>query len=98
MILFLLRRLAWTVLVLFLVMTVSFALAFILPGDPARVIAGPHATAEVVEQIRKQRHLDEPLIVQYENYLKQLVLHGDMGQDRNNQDVREQIFHALPYT
>ena len=46
------RRLLWMVVVLFFVSIITFLLAFAVPGDPAKSIAGTHATPEVLERIR----------------------------------------------
>lgn len=55
-----------------------FVLARVLPGDPARMAAGPRASQEVVELLRKQLRLDKPLYEQYIYWVND-VLHGDLG-------------------
>ncbi len=72
------RRLSWLVVVLFCVSIITFLLAFAVPGDPAKSIAGVHATPEVLERIRAELGLDEPVYEQYWIYLTNL-LQGDMG-------------------
>jgi peptide/nickel transport system permease protein len=57
---------------------ITFALAFLVPADPARLYAGPHATMAVIQNIRHQLGLDRPLVVQYLDYLWRLV-HLDLG-------------------
>jgi peptide/nickel transport system permease protein len=57
---------------------ITFALAFLVPADPARLYAGPHATIAVIQNIRHQLGLDRPLVVQYLDYLWRL-LHLDLG-------------------
>lgn len=78
MIRYVLRRLAFTLFELAGVATVTFALAYLLPGDPARTLAGPHASLATVEMIRRQLGLDHPVAVQYLFYLGRL-LHGNFG-------------------
>ncbi|GAA0443497.1 MAG: ABC transporter permease subunit [Bacillota bacterium] len=64
-----------------LVLVVSFVIFMfihLIPGDPARLIAGKEATYEEVQQIRESLGLEKPLFVQYFDYLKSL-LSGDLG-------------------
>jgi peptide/nickel transport system permease protein len=92
------RRTAWAVVTLWLVVTGSFALAFLLPADPARMVAGPHSSPETVERIRVELGLDKPVPVQYARYLSGLV-HGDLGMSyRTHRPVRRLIAEALPRT
>jgi ABC-type dipeptide/oligopeptide/nickel transport system permease component len=70
---FIVRRLLLGVLTLWLVSTSVFILAYWVPNDPARAIAGERATQEMVNQIRKSMGLDDPLIVQYGRYMGHLV-------------------------
>ena len=46
-----------------------FAIARVIPGDPARIALGPNATAEQVTALRAQLHLDQPIVVQYGYFL-----------------------------
>jgi glutathione transport system permease protein len=55
-----------------------FLILHLVPGDPATVIAGPTAPADVIANIRTQLGLDQPLLVQYWRYLSS-ALHGDLG-------------------
>jgi peptide/nickel transport system permease protein len=75
---YILRRVLLIVPTLFGVSLLTFALSRIVPGDPARLAAGAQATPEMYEQIRREFGLDDPLPVQYWNYLSGLV-HGDWG-------------------
>lgn len=72
------RRLGWTAFELVLVATATFVLTNLLPGDPARTIAGPHASVAEVMRIRRQLGLNLPLYVQYFDYLWRLA-HLDFG-------------------
>jgi peptide/nickel transport system permease protein len=77
---------------------VVFVVSRVAPGDPARVAAGPDATEEMVQVIRKEFHLDKPLPVQYFNYVKNL-LRGDFGKSiRTRRQVWEDIKICLPAT
>lgn len=73
-----LRRLLLIVPVLVGVSLLTFALARVVPGDPARLAAGAQATPEMYEQIRREFGLDDPLPVQYWSYVTGLV-RGDWG-------------------
>ena len=72
------RRLLFMAFVLWGVSLITFFLARVAPGDPARLIAGPHANAAAIANVRALYGLDRPLPVQYVNYLAGL-LHGDLG-------------------
>ncbi|HEV8340269.1 MAG TPA: ABC transporter permease [bacterium] len=78
MVTYLLVRLGQALLVLFGIVLMTFLLAFILPADPARMIAGQSATAETVQRIRHELGLDQPLAVQFSRYLGQ-VARGNLG-------------------
>jgi peptide/nickel transport system permease protein len=92
------RRVLAGVPTLWGVATVVFFMARLLPGDPARVIAGVLASPEDVERIRKQMGLDQPLWVQYLDFMGSL-LHLDLGTSAHtNAPVVEEIGSRLPYT
>ena len=78
MITYLAKRLLQAVGVLLGVSLVTFLLAFLLPADPARMIAGRSATVATVDSIRSQLGLDRPLPQQYVSYVGNL-LKGDFG-------------------
>jgi peptide/nickel transport system permease protein len=67
--LFVLRRLARLVLTVFVIATIVFFLVRVLPGDPAAVMAGLDADTGSVEAIREQMGMNEPLLVQYLEWL-----------------------------
>lgn len=78
MIAYLAQRLLQAVGVMIGVTIITFLLVFLLPADPARMIAGRSATAATVASIRSELGLDRPLPMQYFSYVKNLV-RGDMG-------------------
>ena len=95
---FLPRRLLQLIPTLFLVSVIIFLLQQLLPGDPALVMAGEEKDPVVIEQIRKQYRLDQPLPVQY-FYWARGVLSGDLGESmRIKQPVAELIREKLPVT
>jgi len=75
---YLLQRLLQAVGVMIGVTIITFLLVFLLPADPARMIAGRSATPATVASIRAELGLDRPLPAQYVTYVKNLVT-GDMG-------------------
>ncbi len=77
---------------------ITFFLIYYLPADPARMYAGPNATADTVTRIRHELGLDRPLWEQYVIYMDH-VLHGDLGFSYRKQvAVTELILTRLPFT
>jgi peptide/nickel transport system permease protein len=92
------RRLAASALILIGVTMVTFALAFLMPADPVRQIAGRNASPQTVESIRHQLGLDRPVPMQYATYLGHLA-QGDLGHSYiQKTDVGELIMSRLPAT
>lgn len=78
------------------VIIVCFLLTRALPGDPAAYFAGPAATTEAIEEVRRQLGLDQPLAVQFLHYLGDLA-HGDLGTSlTTGQTVLTDIATRLP--
>jgi len=75
---FIVRRVLLGVLVLFLVSVVVFAATQALPGDPALAILGRSATPQSLAALRRQLHLDQPVLSQYWSWVVGL-LHGNLG-------------------
>jgi peptide/nickel transport system permease protein len=73
------RRLAWTVLVVWFVVTATFAMTTLIPADPARALLGPHATPDAIERVRAHYCLDRGFLGQYACYLDHVV-HLDLGE------------------
>ncbi|MDO9124789.1 MAG: ABC transporter permease, partial [Deltaproteobacteria bacterium] len=78
MITYLLKRTLILFLTLLLVSIAIFAVLMVIPGDPAQIILGIHATPETLRNLRHQMGLDRPVIIQYLHYMKNLAL-GDLG-------------------
>jgi peptide/nickel transport system permease protein len=76
--LFLLRRILWSLLVLVGLSIVIFGIARGMPGDPARLALGPRASQEQVQELQKTLGLDKPLYQQYGLFAAGLA-HGDLG-------------------
>ncbi len=95
---FLVGRLFQSAFILLGVTVITFGLLYLIPVDPARMIAGRSATPQTVESIRHQLGLDRPIPVQYARYLGNLV-RGDMGRSYvQKARVSELIASRLPAT
>ena len=75
---YVLKRTFILFLTLILVSVVIFAVLMVIPGDPAQIILGIHATPETLRELRHQLGLDRPVVIQYLSYMKNLGV-GDMG-------------------
>ncbi len=95
---YVLKRLAWTVVVLWAILTLTFGAVFLSPIDPARAYAGQRAPDAVVEQVRERFALDDPLPTQYARYMKRAAT-GDLGESFfTGRPVLESILDRLPKT
>ncbi len=95
---YLVKRLFMTILVLFLLTVLLSLLVHIVPGDPARALLGPRATAETVARIQAEMDLDKPVTVQVWNFIKN-VLRGSFGDDVfSRRPIAESIASVLPHT
>lgn len=92
------KRLVQLIPTLFVVSILIFSLQQLLPGDPALVMAGEEKDPEVIEQIRKQYRLDQPIPIQYFYWL-QGVLTGNLGESmRLKVPVADLVLAKLPVT
>jgi peptide/nickel transport system permease protein/oligopeptide transport system permease protein len=93
------RRIGAMIPVLLGTTFIIFLAVYALPGDPVQAIAGPGQPIPeaVAANIRAQYHLDDPLIVQYLQYMKRLLT-GDFGTDLNGQSVGQVIATSWPVT
>lgn len=92
------RRLIFLVFVVFGVTVVTFVISHMIPGDPARMMAGDRATNEIVENMRRQLGLDQPLWRQYLTYIGQIA-QGDFGISiRTQRPVIDDIKRFFPAT
>ncbi|MFP8952246.1 ABC transporter permease [Natrialbaceae archaeon A-arb3/5] len=95
---FLLKRIAQGVFVVWGVVTITFGLRAAAPGDPVNLIVDPGASPELREQIRREVGLDQPLYVQYVEYLQRLLV-GDLGFSyQSRRDVSTMVIERLPAT
>jgi len=98
MLFFLIRRLLLLLPVLWGIATLVFVLMYVIPGDPARLMAGQHADEQTLELLREQIGLDRPLWQRYWKYLSGLA-RGDLGFSyRQGRPVSRVIFERFPAT
>jgi ABC-type dipeptide/oligopeptide/nickel transport system permease component len=92
------RRLLFMLLVLFGISLITFSLSHLVPANPARLMAGPRASADAVAKIERDFGLDKPVHVQYVNYVKG-VTRLDFGRSfTSRKPVREDLGRYLPAT
>jgi peptide/nickel transport system permease protein len=95
---YLLHRLLLVIPTLIGVTVISFAITYLLPGNPALVKAGPLATPEYVRDMERRMGLDQPVYVQYWRYV-QGVLRGDLGESTaTGRPVIEDFVQRVPAT
>ena len=75
---YVIKRIIGVIPTLIIVVTFVFFFVRMIPGDPARLVAGPQATQEDVEVVREELGLNQPITTQYVKYVTGL-LHGDLG-------------------
>lgn len=95
---YILRRLIYMIPVVVGVVTITFFLGRMVPGDPALAMAGQRASEEQLERIRAKYGFDEPMHVQYGKYLYNLM-QGDLGLSYDShRSVTTIIGERFPYT
>jgi peptide/nickel transport system permease protein len=98
MTMFFVRRLLTALPTLFIITIMVFTIQRMLPGDPALILAGEERDPQVIAYLREVYRLDDPVVVQYGAWLRQ-VLQGNLGRSmRTRQPVRELIVEKLPVT
>jgi peptide/nickel transport system permease protein len=92
------RRLVQLVFVLIGVSVITFLIMFLIPGDPAYLLAGKNASPARVAEIRVQLGLNRPIYVQYGRFVDRLV-HGNLGESYQfERPVRQMLQNAIPNT
>ena len=92
------KRILQLIPVLLITMTITFVITRVLPGNPAVTILGPQASPEAIEAMEEEMGLNDPMPIQYLNYIKGIVT-GDLGTSyRYNQPVAELLLDKLPNT
>lgn len=92
------RHILLSIIALLGITILVFVLSHVVPGDPARLAAGPQARAEQVESVRKEYGLDKPLLQQYFIYMGNLF-QGDLGKSlQSRRPVVEDLRDYFPAT
>jgi peptide/nickel transport system permease protein len=98
MIRFLIRRIFFGIIVMWVVATAIFLLYFVAKPDPARTLAGKNATTRTINEIRVRLGLNHPILWQYVHYLGRL-LHGNLGYSyQDSESVNSIIAQGLAVT
>ena len=96
---FTMKRLVYLVLVLVGVSILVFLLLDMTPGDPVRMMLGESATPEAQAELRLELGLDDPFLVQYGRYIKNIVVHQDLGTSYSTRrPVLDEIMTVFPNT
>lgn len=95
---YILRRILLSIPVLFGILFATFVLGRVIPGDPCRAILGEKATDAVCDEFIKRHGLDQPILIQFGQYVNEIV-HGDFGRSfRFSKPVTELLAERLPIT
>lgn len=95
---FIVRRSLLALLILFLAVTLLFAMIHMMPGDPASIILGPKASPELKAELNQRMGLDQPIMVQLWRFYADLG-RGHLGVDVfSERAVFDVVFEQLPYT
>lgn len=95
---YIIRRLIFSLVVIWIVTILSFLLVHIMTGDPAAIMLGAEASQEQIDTLRHELFLDQPLILQYGHWLKNAIT-GDFGKSfKYQEDIADLIAQRLPIT
>ena len=98
MLMFAIRRILVSIPVLIGITAILFVMLNVVPGDPIALLMKEHASPDVVERVRSQMHLDDPMITRYFRFLWG-ALQGDLGTSiKLNRSVTSLIMNAFPNT
>src|SRR5436190_18148679 len=96
---FLIRRIFWAIFLFIAATIITYAIFFLIPGDPAQLACGKGCTQIQVAHVRHFLHLDDPIYEQYGRFLWNLVGHQDLGRSfLNRQSVNYLVGQAAPVT
>ena len=98
MIKYIIKRILIAIPVLIGVMLIIFLMLNVVPGDPITLMMREHIKPELIERMRVQMGLDDPVMVRFMNYMKNAV-RGDFGVSyKLNRNVTDLIINAFPHT
>ena len=94
---YIIKKVLTAIVLVLLVSFLVFILMQFLPGDPATIALGQSATAEEIEEYRDEYGLNDPVLVQYWNWISNIIFHWDFGKSiLNARDVTQYISERLP--
>ena len=95
---YIVRNLVYSIFIIIGVLTDTFCLLYIIPGDPARMMLGQRADVASVEAVREELGLNKPMYVQYARFMGN-AFQGDLGRSySSNRQVVQTILEKLPAT
>lgn len=93
------KRLVMLIPVMLGVSFIVFTLMYLTPGDPAKIMLGESAPKEEVAKLREELGLDDPFLVRYGRYVKDAVVHQDIGRSyTTKRPVTDEIMSRFPST
>jgi len=96
---YIVKRVLLTIPIFVGVTALTFFLLNVVPGDPVTLMMKEHVSEEVIARVRKEMHLDDPVLLRYLKFMKGFVLHGDLGYSyKVNRPVKDLIMGAFPNT
>lgn len=96
---YIIKRIFMMIPVLIGVSVLLFVIQALTPGDPANIVLGQDATIEEKEAWREENGLNKPIIVQYGQYIVNIVTKGDFGYSyRNGKPITEDLIQRWPIT
>ncbi|MDQ2067636.1 ABC transporter permease [Xinfangfangia sp. CPCC 101601] len=92
------RRLGLGATIILVAMMILFSMIYLIPGDPASVALGPRATPEMIAELRSRMGLDDPVLVQFWNFVSSAV-QGNLGVEAlSGRPVLTVVMEQLPFT
>jgi peptide/nickel transport system permease protein len=96
---YLIRRILWAAVLFIAVTLVTYVIFYIIPADPAKLVAGKNARPEDIKRAAHYIGTDKSVPEQYWIFLKRLVIHHNLGRSfANRQNVNDIVFAAAPVT
>lgn len=99
MLIYALRRIVGMIPLLFVITIIAFLFVHLTPGDPIRIMYGAELDQQTYEALKEREGFNDPLMVQYWNYMYNMVVHADFGVSyRTKTDVSSEIIRRFGYT
>lgn len=96
---YIIKRLLWTIPILFGVVIIVFTMANFVPGDPGTALLGSYADPQAIAKLNHDLGYDGPFLTRLVNYLSNIILHFDFGTSwQSNQPVMKEVLKNFTYT